>query len=397
MVRNAMMITQRARGIAAVGLDSYQSLVGLKQAKESCTNEAREIVQRANDSSALCPGYQNGFSASSRKFDGCLLNSAMSALGLGGTAMGARAVFKARVVRFRPSNQPDIVEEYDILQNLQYVRRESDLGRLAPGYISNTREAQQQFSRNFESALRTDVPNYDQWVLAQRERHKLATGETSGRTYEFNGYQSNDPKIVGPGRFRNEIHAPDDFIEYGAIVSSSQIDEFDSFMASRGLQNADNESIVVLGLEDKVNKKANVNGVRDLRFPRNYRFPTRSDGVAHIYPDHAATQIYLGLTYERYQDVVSAVRAFNANSSAANLNKSLEALSDYYHTAINGHLHGRVNNSILMGEVNTVLKNLGLKPVAHGQTDIAAISMDYQVFRQYFLNFVRPAVKPAAH
>lgn len=67
----------------------------------------------------------------------------------------------------------------------------------------------------------------------------------------------------------------------------------------------------------------------------------------------------------------------------------LGELARYYHLAMIGHPFMRVNNSLVMAEVNVVLKRLGMKPVAHGDLDYVVRSLDSDGARAAFLDFVR--------
>lgn len=64
--------------------------------------------------------------------------------------------------------------------------------------------------------------------------------------------------------------------------------------------------------------------------------------------------------------------------------KIVDAIADYYHTAICALPFQRVNNSIFMMQANTILEFIGMRPIQHGRLDMTAMRMDYLSFREYF-------------
>jgi hypothetical protein len=68
--------------------------------------------------------------------------------------------------------------------------------------------------------------------------------------------------------------------------------------------------------------------------------------------------------------------------------EGLTHLSDYLHTCCCTHLFHRANFSLFMTQVNFVLERMGLKPIAHGYLDYAAMCLGYEEFRELFTSAV---------
>ena len=64
-------------------------------------------------------------------------------------------------------------------------------------------------------------------------------------------------------------------------------------------------------------------------------------------------------------------------------------LAEYYHLGINSHLFERVNNSLLMAQVNHVLHDKELLGIPHGNLDHHAIVTGWPRFSELFAEQVR--------
>lgn len=114
-----------------------------------------------------------------------------------------------------------------------------------------------------------------------------------------------------------------------------------------------------------------VEGVQHLRWPRNRRVLTN---VLHTFPAEDAL--------EEYVDAINHQgRMLRAGHLAP---EGLRALGAYYHVAINAHLFPRVNNALLMAQVNEVLRRRAMAPVSHGLLDHVAFVLPTEEFVKFF-------------
>ncbi len=88
-------------------------------------------------------------------------------------------------------------------------------------------------------------------------------------------------------------------------------------------------------------------------------------------------------TAQRMQDL-KEWRNRESREVKADLDHFLNDLSDYYHTAVLWKPFIAVNNSILMGQVNVLLRHFGLNSMPHEFLDNFARMTDYNVFRNLF-------------
>lgn len=70
-----------------------------------------------------------------------------------------------------------------------------------------------------------------------------------------------------------------------------------------------------------------------------------------------------------------------------------DELALYFHVATNAHFFRRVNNAILMAQVNSILISKGLKPMIHGYLDYAAFLLPFEPFKALFKERVESAQK----
>ena len=66
----------------------------------------------------------------------------------------------------------------------------------------------------------------------------------------------------------------------------------------------------------------------------------------------------------------------------------LDALANYYQLGINCHLFSRVNNSLLMAQVNALLRTEGLIGIGHGILDLQAWVTESPRFAKHFRSLV---------
>lgn len=135
-----------------------------------------------------------------------------------------------------------------------------------------------------------------------------------------------------------------------------------------------------------------IRGIPERALPK-YTIIEAQRKAIYSYPSPSQLKAYLqemGLTLDR---VRANLGLYEAPTSRADLTASatlrqriLEDLAHYYHLGVIGHPFMRVNNSVLMGQVNTVLLHLDLKPIQHGDMDYVVRSLDSEDAARYFID-----------
>ena len=68
--------------------------------------------------------------------------------------------------------------------------------------------------------------------------------------------------------------------------------------------------------------------------------------------------------------------------------KILINLAKYYQLGMCAHVFERINNSLFMSHVNTILRLLGMSAISHGNLDFVALTRDSDDFVKYFQKFI---------
>lgn len=280
---------------------------------------------------------------------------------------------------FSPQDYEDIV----------YLRGPGDLvetRRRNPRFLPNTKAAHADFEKWFSEWLDGKSVTFPLWQKALRERHKIATGFNSRTAHlgPADSYRADSGDIVLPGFFRNE--GEDDVSFYGqgnTQESAKTLEHVNVWLAAHDFETWDMRSP----------RSVEVNGLDILATDRG-RLSTSSYSYPQVpmiffYPDDLDVDLFLQLGWNRLKEVKRGIVAYRRWNRPATRAGTLNAIADYYHTSIIGHYFRKVNNSMLMPEVNTFLRHLGLKPMQHGSLDLVAIRMDYIPFRAYFLEYLK--------
>lgn len=72
-----------------------------------------------------------------------------------------------------------------------------------------------------------------------------------------------------------------------------------------------------------------------------------------------------------------------------NSSNVLPLIADYFQNLIVAHPYTRVNHSVFMNQVNEMLFKLGMHPVYHRDLDFWAFGLSSDVFRTFFIDYVR--------
>lgn len=131
-------------------------------------------------------------------------------------------------------------------------------------------------------------------------------------------------------------------------------------------------------------------------------FPEEAWGLNVRTAPFGMTQVehyYMPVAYhpqaiERLASLMTTMRDGSIDRSAR-----LDAMAEFHHLAIQVQIFPRVNNSLLMAMINTLLHREGLLGIAHGVLDYDAKFMGLEAYRPRFLEAIaarnEPGVVPA--
>ena len=263
---------------------------------------------------------------------------------------------------------------------LMLVRRPG--GALDPVYKQNMLRV----ASSFDELLGRSEPlsDFPTWL---KEQHKLAVlGKEPSSYYWPEVYQFRDGRQVkasyevassAAGTFRHFRTDPpvNNFLSHEVPVASEVLAE----MAARTQGRA--PKIVMLGPVPFQYQFPQVDGIPAEALPR---YSLASGGkVKFDYPPAKYLPRYLDQMGESLERVRSGLKAPHPDRAAV-----LGDLARYYHLAMIGHPFMRVNNSLVMVQVNVALRKLGMKPVAHGDLDYLVRSLDSGAARDAFIDYV---------
>lgn len=106
------------------------------------------------------------------------------------------------------------------------------------------------------------------------------------------------------------------------------------------------------------------------------------EAIYHFYPSRE----YFGYYYEELHRLF---RAIQRHSTRGDNRDFLEVVARFYQVAANLHMFERVNNSLYMNLVNTVLGLRGISGIEHGILDFVAMRLSSPAFVQYFADEVQ--------
>jgi hypothetical protein len=116
--------------------------------------------------------------------------------------------------------------------------------------------------------------------------------------------------------------------------------------------------------------RLNIEGIPEAAQP--YNIP----GGAHIYPPAEALDAY----FERGAVLLNQIDALPEGSAEA-----FETIAKYYHTMLNAAVFPKINNSMLMTQVNYLLRSKAVHTgVTHGFLDHAAYQLEFDEFLKVF-------------
>lgn len=125
--------------------------------------------------------------------------------------------------------------------------------------------------------------------------------------------------------------------------------------------------------------------------PKNWGVGSR---VLHRYPPFFTQPLYLDRMSQIMGHIENCLLRTHPNTP---LRDVIILIADYYQVGINAHLFARVNNSLLMAQVNYLLHFAGLRGIAHGALDYYALYKVPADFRAIFVRAVlerNPGLEP---
>ncbi|MFW9901096.1 MAG: hypothetical protein ACFFDY_07380 [Candidatus Thorarchaeota archaeon] len=139
-----------------------------------------------------------------------------------------------------------------------------------------------------------------------------------------------------------------------------------------------------IGINPQGEWKINVDGIPSYALPSGIRLP---NGLHIIYPDGK----YIPLYFSKMNEKLSQLRnlsACNSNFQQSTSNTILHNLAIYYHLGITLHAFKRINQSLLMSQINYLLKYNGFNFIYHDNLDFIALFMDTKDFCNFFSRYV---------
>jgi len=100
---------------------------------------------------------------------------------------------------------------------------------------------------------------------------------------------------------------------------------------------------------------------------------------------------YIPLYFSKMDECLSLIRLLSSEIEIRGYkdrNSLPQALAAYFHLGIHAHAFVRINQSLLMAQVNYILMLNRFRPVCHGYVDLAAAFLDSGDFRNYFTRYV---------
>lgn len=236
-------------------------------------------------------------------------------------------------------------------------------------YLENQADAANYFSKTF---WQSSPPSA---LEILQEMHKLSVGGESGtNAYEARegmGMYSSDH--VAKGKLRQDAKNGEPLIyDWGYRKGEEPI--------LREVLQKQTENLV--RVTDKTFRwVTQLEGIPQEALPSNKVNAIAGLGAYHEYPKMDFVKKYY---LPRMESLVKSLREQLRTPPPSNRDLFLKTLADYYQVGINAHLFDRVNQSLLMNQVNRMLERAGIPTVFHGNLDLAALSLNSADFRRYF-------------
>ena len=244
-----------------------------------------------------------------------------------------------------------------LLDPNELVRVVGNEGKVINGdYISASRDARKYLNDVIDSGKYTR--SADDYIETMNNMHRVSANGANGNLNWYadagqGGMDVNPGKIRGKGRPRNSRGAQAQKVEQ---VAKQYGDPF----------RVANTSTV------------NLPGIPKGNLPINQNL---GGTFYHWYPDGGdALRPYYEQMYRTSKEALDLIKR---NASERTI---LEKIAEHYQYAANARPYGQINNSLFMNEVNSLLQRAGLRTMPHGELDIAAMHLQPNTFKKYFID-----------
>ena len=239
----------------------------------------------------------------------------------------------------------------------ELVRIKGNAGRaINQDYVSASKDARRHLKDVIESGKYTR--STDDYIETMNEVHRISANGASGNLNWYadagqGGMDINPGKIRGNGRLRNS-----------RVTQAQNVEQIakqygDPFRVA-------NTSTV------------NLPGIPKDNLPINQNLDGK---FFHWYPDGGdALRPYFE------QMARTSRETLNLIERGASERTILEKIAEHYQYAANARPYGQINNSLFMNETNTLLQQAGLRTMPHGELDIAAMHLQPDTFKKYFID-----------
>ena len=245
-----------------------------------------------------------------------------------------------------------------VLDENELVRFKGNGGKIInKDYIQASKDARNFMNNAIESGEYTK--SVDGYIESINDMHKVSANGANGNLnwYADAGQGSLD---VNPGKIRGKIGR----LSNGRVEEASRVEQI-------ARKYGDPFSITK-------NSKVELPGI-----PRN-NLPEDKivDGhFRHVYPDGGdALRPYYEQMYRTSKEALELI------DNQASERAILEKIAEHYQYAANARPYGQINNSLFMNEANTLLQKAGLRTMPHGELDHAAMHLQPDAFKRYFVD-----------
>lgn len=258
------------------------------------------------------------------------------------------------IVRDTSTNGTVIGEKLPDINPDELCRVSGNNGKPVPSkYIRTSREARAFMNDAIESGSYTkDLESY---IKTMNRMHEISAHGKSGNYYWY-GEAGHGSNTINPGQIRSEGR-----MQNRRLDSAKQIEEV-------AKQYGDPYRV-------DITSTVKLKGI-----PKDY-LPCDYEGGYHIYPDgKSLTKYYYKEMHRTSKEVIKLI------NNGASERKILKKLAEHYQYAANARPYGQINNPLFMNEVNTLLSKAGMKGMPQGILDIAAMHLQPDTFKKYFMD-----------
>lgn len=244
-------------------------------------------------------------------------------------------------------------------------------------YLDNAVDGHRAFKTWWTAWLGGRTETFETWKENLKRRHTIASGMAKGTPHLGpNAVYRSDQRF--PGSFRSEVF-PDKIWDHYCPVATLHTRDW--------LQAHGYRPKFILSSRREVRELEELAAQRKRDLKRDSVINNTADKVVYAEPNDL--DLLLELAWKRLNEIKEGIllaHRFGMNETLRNA--LVDSIADYFHTSMYAHFFVKVNFSLLMSEVNTILEEIGLPAVRHGYLDLVSVRMDYLPFREYFREFL---------